>query len=181
MDPLGNSTASRTTTTFTCYPDKARNMATCAFQTQSIWINTTDHAENFVRWSILTLALSMSCLGFVAATVRGDDSAKTLNEKEPENTGLDVKYVGTEACIECHQSQYGSYLQTTHSQTAERTDPAKEPTGESFRNPLTGDEYQIATVDGQFIHRVIRFRDDNTPSGQTEVTVDYSRKRPNNC
>ena len=45
------------------------------------------------------------------------------------NTAFPTKYIGSQACRDCHAEQYDSYLQTMHSRSLNDIDLATEPLG----------------------------------------------------
>ena len=69
---------------------------------------------------------------------------------EPEETGpqfknatTEVAYVGTEACAGCHEPQYKSYLETTHSKSLAKLDPAKEPIPADYHHKPSDLHYRM--------------------------------------
>ena len=88
-----------------------------------------------------------------------------------ENTGRDVKYVGTTQCVECHRDQHASYLQTTHSISAARTDPELEPESGTYEHPLSGFRYEVQRRDGKLVHREIMRDVDGNVLAETEYPM----------
>src|SRR5689334_15328896 len=43
------------------------------------------------------------------------------------NTGPDAQYVGSAACVKCHEGQHKTFLHTGMSRSTAAVDPAKEP------------------------------------------------------
>ena len=62
-------------------------------------------------------------------------------------------YVGSQACIECHEGQHASYLQTAHSRSFGPVDLAAEPPDGQFARAGTAWRYQSYRADGQLRHR----------------------------
>lgn len=71
----------------------------------------------------------------------------------PLNANLDVAYVGSEKCVNCHQEQHGSFLQTLHSKAARRTDVSLEPAPTSFVHDASGHRYSVEVADESMVHR----------------------------
>lgn len=80
----------------------------------------------------------------------------TLPADPPLNAKPGVKYVGSEACVECHQDQHKTFLETAHSKSMERVDPDKEIGTAKFRHPLSMNDYEVETRDGRLFHREIQ-------------------------
>lgn len=98
----------------------------------------------------------------------------TVSDAVPANAQPDVKYIGSQACIECHQDQHESYLQTTHSVATEKTDGAKEPAATSFRHKHTGHLYEADHRDGDLLHREIMRDALGAERHRTEVEITHS-------
>jgi hypothetical protein len=65
------------------------------------------------------------------------------------NTTADAKYVGADACVECHAEQFASYHLTAHSKALSPVDPAVEPADGEFYNEASRRHYRIYRRDGQ--------------------------------
>lgn len=92
----------------------------------------------------------------------------------PANARPGVKYVGSEACIECHKDQHASYLKTTHSVATEKTEVETEPDGTTFQHEHTGHTYQVDKVGAKLIHREIVRDATGAERNRTEVPITHS-------
>src|SRR5947209_6867206 len=54
------------------------------------------------------------------------------------NSGPEARYIGADACAECHREQHRSYLLTAHSQALSDLDPRAEPPDGAFEHRLSG-------------------------------------------
>jgi predicted CXXCH cytochrome family protein len=93
---------------------------------------------------------------------------------DPANADPSVKYVGTERCIECHKDQHESYLKTTHSRSAERVDPEREPQPGGFEHELSGHSYQVLHRDGKLIHQETLRGVDGEALAVTAVPIEFT-------
>lgn len=78
----------------------------------------------------------------------------------------DATYVGSQACIECHQDQHASFLQTAHSRSFGPVDLAAEPPDGEFAREGTAWHYQSYRHEGQLRHREFL-----APPGGEEITL----------
>lgn len=65
------------------------------------------------------------------------------------NTTDQAKYVGAQACVECHAEQYDSYQLTAHSRALSPVAPDQEPADGEFFNEASRRHYRIYRRDGQ--------------------------------
>lgn len=82
----------------------------------------------------------------LSTVTRADDAL-------PPNADPAVKYIGSERCAACHQTQHESFLLTAHSKAAQITDVADEPPPARFEHEPSGNVYEVKVVDGQMLHR----------------------------
>ena len=68
------------------------------------------------------------------------------------NTNPSVRYVGRESCRRCHPEQYASYLETAHSRSLAKVDPAAEPPDGEYDHPLSRRHYRIYRRAGEVRH-----------------------------
>ena len=80
-------------------------------------------------------------------------------------------YVGSQACIECHEGQHASFLQSAHSRSFGSVDLAAEPPDGQFAREGTAWRYQSYRAEGQLRHREFL----TTTSGE-ETLVDRPLK-----
>ena len=82
--------------------------------------------------------------------------------------------IGTTQCTACHQDQHASYLKTTHSVSATKTDPNNEPESGTYEHPLSGFRYEVERKDGKLIHREVMRDVDGGPLAVTQQAMTYS-------
>jgi hypothetical protein len=83
----------------------------------------------------------------------GPPDAPPLSSSPYLNTLPDATYVGSEACIKCHESQYKMYLRTGMSRSTAAVDPKNEPPDATFDDPRSGRRYRVERKNGQLWHR----------------------------
>src|SRR5262245_54592813 len=84
------------------------------------------------------------------------------------NTGPDAQYIGTSACVRCHQDKHASYALTTHSRALNDINPQAEPPDGSFDHRPSGRSYRVYRQGHQLRHQeVVR-----TQEGQEIARVD---------
>src|SRR4051794_10328355 len=71
------------------------------------------------------------------------------------NAGPDARFVGTDACIECHSGNHESYLLTPHSRALADLDPGAEPPDGEFDHQPSGRQYRVYRKDGQMRHEEV--------------------------
>ena len=91
-----------------------------------------------------------------------------------KNTRPGVRYVGTDKCVRCHPREHASYLKTTHSVSAAKTDPSKEPESGTYEHPLSGFRYEVERKNGRLVHREIMRDVDGDSLAVTEHAMAYS-------
>lgn len=69
------------------------------------------------------------------------------------NTGPDAKYVGSAACVRCHEGEHASYHRTGMARSTAAVDPAKEATDAVFAHAASGRRYEVVRQDGKLRHR----------------------------
>ena len=69
------------------------------------------------------------------------------------NAKAEVQYVGNAACVACHDREFRSYGQTTHSRALQRIDLAHEPAGGEFRARHSGRTYRVSREGDEVWHR----------------------------
>lgn len=119
-----------------------------------------------------SLRLILSCVLLptgLGALADGQDTAD-----RPLNTDPNVKYVGSEACVECHQDQHESYLKTTHSVATTKTDPKNEPESATFEHPILGFKYHVERDGDRLVHREVIPGTDGKTLVETKHPIAYS-------
>ncbi len=87
------------------------------------------------------------------------------------NTQLDVAYVGSASCRECHPDQHQTYAATAHSRSMSVVDPTHEPPDAMIDHSASGRRYHVYRQDRQLRHREL------IPiNGQEIVVADHPLK-----
>ena len=77
------------------------------------------------------------------------------------NTSPEARYVGSDACTDCHTDEHESYLATTHSRALASIDLAAVPDDTEYFHAVSGRWYRVYRQDGQLRHcEYIKTRDD---------------------
>jgi hypothetical protein len=69
------------------------------------------------------------------------------------NTALDVQFVGTAACVECHQAEHASYMHTAHSKALSEIDADAEPKLVQFDHDLSRRRFRVQKRGDQIWHQ----------------------------
>ena len=69
------------------------------------------------------------------------------------NARADATYVGSQACAECHESEFASYRATTHSQALDDIHLDRAPPEGKFEHTVSGRNYTVYHQEGQLRHR----------------------------
>lgn len=80
-------------------------------------------------------------------------SAEETPTALPPLPAREATYVGSQACVECHQDQLDSYLHTPHSKALANVDPDAEPPDGEFRHEPSHRAYRVYRQDGQLRHQ----------------------------
>lgn len=122
-------------------------------------------AGGLAAFIVVSLLVWQSERGRVANESANNSSKIALNEHAPapplpevaaspyRNTDLSATYVGSEACRRCHADQYASYLQTGHSESFAKVDPANEPPGGEFERQEPGWIYRAYHEGSELRHQ----------------------------
>ena len=91
-----------------------------------------------------------------------------------ENLATNVKYVGNQACVSCHQEQGQSYELTAHRHALAEIQLAEEPQPGSYRHAVSGKEYEVVhnMANKKLIHRE-RLIDGKSPDLMQEHAMRY--------
>jgi predicted CXXCH cytochrome family protein len=135
-----------------------------------------------VRWLLLVLPLLGVATYFgyrawrptpevvsVAPVVPGSIPPPPLVESKFLNTKPDATFVGTSACVECHQGNHQSYLLTAHSKALSDLDPSMEPPDGKFDHKPSRRSYRVYRDNGEIRHEEV-LRD---PTGREIAKMDY--------
>src|SRR5215470_5441048 len=114
------------------------------------------------RKSILIAAVLLIAAGAGAWWYFARDTAKAPDGPPPVlalssspylNTGPDATYVGSEACIRCHESEHKSYARTGMSRSTSVVDVRHEPADGSVADAASGRSYRVERRGEQLWHR----------------------------
>lgn len=95
------------------------------------------------------------------------DSAETRS-----NRLSSARFVGTQACVECHSDQCQSVAHTAHGQALRDVDPADEPPDGEFEDEATGRRYRIYRQGNELRQReFLRLKD-----GQELILSDFAMR-----
>src|SRR5436190_16020744 len=75
------------------------------------------------------------------------------------NIGPEASYVGSAACLDCHQEEHKSYLRTGMSRSTAAVEAAREPADATFDHAASGRRYKVEHKSGQLWHRELRLGD----------------------
>lgn len=70
-----------------------------------------------------------------------------------KNTQPGVKYVGSQACMACHEQEHESYQHTGMARSMATVDLSREPPDGAFDHPVSKSRYEVRRKDGQMWHR----------------------------
>lgn len=70
-----------------------------------------------------------------------------------KNTHPEVRYVGSQACIACHEGEHASFRHTGMGRSMAEVDLAREPPDGAFDHVLSKCRYEVRRKDGQMWHR----------------------------
>ena len=84
------------------------------------------------------------------------------------NTELDVEFVGTQACVECHEDEHESYSRTTHSRALADIDAGAEPKHVQFDHALSRRRFRVQKRGNQIWHQELIFHD-----GKEKLLAEY--------
>jgi hypothetical protein len=89
------------------------------------------------------------------------------------NTRAEARYIGTNACAECHKAEHQSYLLTAHSRALSDLDPKAEPPDGSFEHRLSGRSYRAYRKGDQFRHEEVVRTEDGKEIARVDLPVRY--------
>ncbi len=90
-----------------------------------------------------------------------------------KNTEPGVQYVGSKACIGCHEGEHESYQHTGMAQSMAAVDLAREPPDGSFDHAPSKSRYEVRRKDGQMWHRELLLTEGQEPLLLQEYPVTY--------
>lgn len=76
-----------------------------------------------------------------------------------ENTRPEAAYVGSQACIDCHEDEHESFRHTGMGRSMRRVDLNREPPDGQFDHPPSKRRYQVVRRDGWMWHRELLIAD----------------------
>ena len=114
-----------------------------------------------------TLIVIFLLVGSVAGFAQRQDPAIVW-----ENTGPNIKYIGTQQCAGCRTEEHASYLKTTHSIATAITDPRQTPA--AYEHPALEFRYEVERKNGRLVHREAMPDAENRTLAVTEKPMEYS-------
>jgi hypothetical protein len=87
------------------------------------------------------------------AELAGPPPIVALSPSRFLNTGPDATYVGSAACVECHEAEHKSYQRTGMSRSASVVDAAREAADATFEDPGSARRYRVERRGEQLWHR----------------------------
>ncbi len=75
------------------------------------------------------------------------------------NTRPDVRYVGSKACLSCHEQEHASFRHTGMGRSLAKADAASQPADGGFDHPLSKRRYRAVRKEGVLWHREWLLRD----------------------
>jgi hypothetical protein len=90
------------------------------------------------------------------------------------NTGRDARYVGTAACVKCHEAEHKSYLRTGMSRSTAVVDAEREPPEATVDHPASGRRYKVERRGRELWHRELVLIDDNSELQLSEFPLKYA-------
>ncbi len=97
-----------------------------------------------------------------------------VRQAQFRNTGADAKYVGNQACVECHTDEHDSYVHTTHSLALSKIDLQQEPPDAEFTHELSGRSYRIYRDQDELRHREFLKAEDGTELVLADHAMQYA-------
>lgn len=98
-------------------------------------------------------AVEPSKTSIEAETQEGKGSAVTPAASPYQNTLPGVQYVGSQACIACHEEEHKTFHHTGMAQSMAAVDLSREPPDGGFDHPASGCRYEVRRRDGKMWHR----------------------------
>jgi hypothetical protein len=89
------------------------------------------------------------------------------------NTKLDVGYVGTDSCRDCHSAHAAAFLDTSMGRSMSEVELAREPSDGEFDHPLSNRRYEVRRRDGRLWHRELLLADGPDEVVLSEFPVKY--------
>ncbi|MGE5193503.1 MAG: multiheme c-type cytochrome [Deltaproteobacteria bacterium] len=89
------------------------------------------------------------------------------------NAGPEAAYVGTQACVRCHRTEYESYLETMHSRSLNDMDASAEPPDATFEVTQSRRVYSVYRDGNQLRHRQSIRTDDSAEVALADHPLRY--------
>jgi tetratricopeptide (TPR) repeat protein len=143
----------------------------------------SDRISNRSRWLIVVVAgVTVFALGLGAWLLRrpGHSPVRDVTYSLPPfsetpflNSGRNARYVGIDACKECHTDNYHSYLHTAHSRALRDLDAATEPPDGTFEHKATGRSYRVYRQGTQFRHEEVLRTSEGNVIARVDLPIRY--------
>ena len=105
----------------------------------------------------------------VSRAEQGPPEIVPLPDSDFANASLDVAYVGSETCAQCHRNEAHTHGSSMHKAALSDVDPDVEPSDGSFFHAASGRHYSVYRQDGQLRHREAL----KDPAGDEIAVLDY--------
>jgi hypothetical protein len=89
------------------------------------------------------------------------------------NAGPEAQYVGTAACVECHEPKHRSYLLTTHSRSLCDLNLDVEPADDTFEHKPSGWSYRVHRDQGKMYHEEVLRTAEGKEIARTNLPITY--------
>ena len=96
-----------------------------------------------------------------------------ISDSPFENTRSGVAYVGSQACVDCHQQEHESFRHTGMGRSMSRVDLSREPPDGQFDHPPSGRRYQVVRRAGWMWHRELLLTGDAEETLVSEFPVKW--------
>ena len=103
-------------------------------------------------------------------------SSTPARKSEFLNTGPEVKYVGSEACRDCHAEHTETFRHSDMGRSMSEIDLSREPPDATFDHPLSKRRYEVRRRDGKLWHRELLLASGSAAAGEiilAEFPVKY--------
>lgn len=97
------------------------------------------------------------------------------------NTGPDARFIGIDACKECHRENHQSYLHTAHSRALADLDAKAEPPDGQFDHKPSGRSFRVYRQGEQLRHEEVFRIPDGTEIARMDVPIRYLIGSGNFC
>jgi hypothetical protein len=97
------------------------------------------------------------------------------------NAGKEARYIGIDACAECHKGNHASYMLTAHSKALSDLDPKVEPPDATFEHSASRRSYRVYRQGSQFRHEEVVRKADGREIAKMDLPIKYLIGSGNFC